>query len=257
MKVSNNNDILYLVSKETDNSFVRQMVEKCLVLVDEPLTSPYFEITSKGNELFFHTRLDNKPILVGGFSLPVLWNKLVRQRGAVKKEPLAKAIGLKNIKENKMVVDMSCGTGKDSLLLLSFGANVHAFERDRIIYIILYFYFLQLKTLDNFPKERFILSEGSPHDFNFDNVPAVIYFDPMYSENANKKAAPRKHMAIFRDFVGLDHDYLEHLKYALNVASNRVVLKRPLKSEVIFPDLISHSIKGKSTRYDVYLTKPD
>ena len=59
-------------------------------------------------------------------------------------------------------------------------------------------------------------------------------------------------MAGFRDFLGQDDDYLNYLEKALETASKRVVLKKPLRERFDLVDKIHHSIKGKSTRYDIY-----
>ena len=148
---------------------------------------------------------------------------------------------------------MSCGTGKDSTLLLSFGGKVLAFERNEVIYNLLCFYFHCLGELSDFPKDRLQLINGEFGSSVIDVVPDVIYFDPMYAKVANKKAAPRRQMQEFRSFVGVDNDYLSQFEKALAVAKNRVVLKRPIKSPIVMEEKCSHSIFGKSTRYDVYL----
>ena len=49
----NNNDILYLLTKETDNTFVRQMIEKGLVPTVEPNDFPYFVISKDKDEIYF------------------------------------------------------------------------------------------------------------------------------------------------------------------------------------------------------------
>ena len=59
------------------------------------------------------------------------------------------------------------------------------------------------------------------------------------------KSAPRKQMAGFRDFLGQDGDYLNYLEKALEIASKRVVLKKPLRGSFDLVDKIHHSIKGK------------
>ena len=255
----NDNDILYLLTKETDNTFVRQMIEKGLVPTVESSDFPHFEISKDKVDIYYRhsssTGVKNLTNSVGGFELLKLWRKFNRHGGSYRKEPFAKAIGFKNISQKKLVVDMSCGTGKDSLLLLSFGARLISFERDPVIYLLLFFYKLHLDLEDSFPKDRFQIINGTPSDYFFSENPSVIYFDPMYSAAANKKSAPRKHMAEFREFIGEDHDYKEHFGKALEVATERVVVKRPSKSSFIEDKKPSHSIIGKSTRYDVYLTK--
>jgi 16S rRNA (guanine1516-N2)-methyltransferase len=250
VKMFNNNNILYLFGAKTDNHFVRHMVEKGLTLTDDPKLYPRFHVKLDEGEVFFEQSADES---VGKFGWRKLWRKFLKQNNAVTKEPLAKAIGLKNISEKKLIVDMSCGTGKDSLLLTSFGATVHAFERNEVIYYLLLFHLLHFKESDCFPHYSFKLSLGSITDNTNTLSPEVIFFDPMYGEKANKKAAPRAQMVMFRNFVGEDSDFVEQLRKALKIAQNRVVIKRSMKSDILLKEDFSHSIVGKSTRYDVYM----
>ena len=64
----------------------------------------------------------------------------------------------------------------------------------------------------------------------------------------------KKEMRILRDIVGKDDDTDKLFTTALQVARNRVVLKRPKHAPVLdkFP-LPSHQIVMKSGRFDVYL----
>ncbi len=250
-RMINNYDILYLFGGDTDNHFVRQMIEKGCTPTKDSNAFPRFLINGDAREIYFDK---NKEDRVGKFSCLGVWKNLMNQKRAISKEPLAKAIGLKNLAEGKNIVDMSCGTGKDTLLLLNFGFKVSAYERNEIIYTLLDYYFSLLENEKSFPKERFKLSYGNPAVLELPFNPDVFYFDPMYGVEANKKAAPRAQMAMFRNFVGVDLDFEDCLKKAFGLARNRVVLKRPSKSKVLLPESFSHSIHGKSTRYDVYLT---
>ena len=235
------------------------MIEKGLVPTEDSSDFPYFDLSKDTADIYFRHSVysDGKKVVrsVGGFELLKLWRMLTRQSRSVRKEPFAKAVGLKNISQKKLIADMSCGTGKDSMLLLSFGANVIAFERDRVIFLLLSFYKLHLDLETNFPKDLFQIINATPSDYTFPNLPSVIYFDPMYSTAANKRAAPRKHMQEFREFIGDDDDYILHFTKAIKLASERVVVKRPLKAAPLGDIEPNHSISGKSTRYDVYLTK--
>lgn len=247
----NNYDILYLFGGDTDNHFVRQMIEKGCTPTKDSNAFPRFLFNDDGREIYFEK---NKEDRVGKFNCLGVWNNILRQKKAISKEPFAKAIGLKNLAEGKNIVDMSCGTGKDALLLLNFGFKVYAYERNEIIHTLLGYYFSLLKNEKSFPSENFKLSYGNPTELELPFTPDVFYYDPMYGDEANKKAAPRAQMAMFRQFVGVDLDFEECLKKAFGLANNRVVLKRPSKSKILFPKRFSHSILGKSTRYDVYLT---
>ncbi|MEN8231621.1 MAG: class I SAM-dependent methyltransferase, partial [Thermodesulfobacteriota bacterium] len=52
---------------------------------------------------------------------------------------------------------------------------------------------------------------------------------------------------------GDDQDAGELLDIALHCARNRVVVKRPRLAPTLGNDVPSHSITGKTSRFDVYL----
>lgn len=160
-------------------------------------------------------------------------------------EPLAKALGLNKIKD-RVIWDVTCGTGKDALLISSFGGKVIAFERNPIIYLLIQ------DALNHSSREFFKIYYGdsSALSLPFLGRPDVIYYDPMYPEK-KKSALPRKEMQIFKTLIGPDTDSLEFLKWARTKALERVVVKRPSGAVGIMTD-VSATYEGKSTRYDMY-----
>lgn len=179
-----------------------------------------------------------------------IWAHHQKQKYILKRQPLARALGLPR---NSRVLDATCGTGKDSLLILSFGACVQAFERNSFISRLLMTAIEEGKkdtVLGPVLHERFVFREG---DCRFSPLMPfdVIYYDPMYAEK--RKALPRKEMQFFQKIVGEDEDREEFFKWGIKKTS-RLVLKRPLKGSFLFgrPQII---YRGSKTRYDVYLKK--
>jgi len=178
----------------------------------------------------------------------------LRQKYSLRQEPLAKALGLKGDRAT-FVWDLTCGTGKDTLLMLAFGCKLLAFERNPVIFRLLANAHLFLEA----PlKERFHLFEGDVRMFDFKNIPVpdVLYLDPMYEQAQKKrKALPRKEMRLFRLIAGDDLDAKELLSWALSYAQekkiSRVVVKRSLKLPPLL-DGVTNSYEGKSTAYDLY-----
>tara|TARA_B100000886_G_C20352262_1_gene461407 strand:- start:206 stop:961 length:756 start_codon:yes stop_codon:yes gene_type:complete len=246
----NNYNTLYLFGGDPDNHFVRQMIEKGLILTSDGDAYPRFRIDTGKHEIFFE---EAPHMSVGGFGWRNNWIRFKRQRISLSKEPFAKAIGLKNLKNNNSIVDLSCGTGKDSLLLMRFGGRVKAFERNEIIFWLLKYYEYDLKDDLIIDSDAIELELGSIKFEGASFIPDVIYFDPMYGTEVNSKALPRKQIANFRSFVGIDADYIDTLRSAISLAKDRVVIKRSNKADIIFPNIMTHSFKGKSTRYDVYI----
>ena len=58
---------------------------------------------------------------------------------SLKKQPLAKSVGIQNIQEKKWVLDLTSGVGNDLLLLKAFGANVLGVEKSEICTALLMF----------------------------------------------------------------------------------------------------------------------
>lgn len=180
-----------------------------------------------------------------------------RQNYSLKKEPLAKALGMKK-NRRPYVLDATCGEGKDSLLMIHFGAVVKSYERNPVIGLLLLDALRRLKEDDRAPSNFKHDFEIIPCDSRADresiskNIPDVIYFDPMYPNEKKRTARPRKEMQIFEEIVGKDLDSLEFFEWAISLKPERIVVKRSLYAEPLSKDP-SFSIKGKSTRYDVYL----
>ena len=83
--------------------------------------------------------------------------------------------------------------------------------------------------------------------------PNVIYLDPMHPPQ-KKTALSKKDMRIFREIVGSDTDQCALLEAALDFGASRVVVKRPSHAGPLH-DAVSHSVKGKTTRFDVYMAQ--
>ena len=82
----------------------------------------------------------------------------------------------------------------------------------------------------------------------------VVYLDPMFPER-KKSAKVKKQMQAFHAIVGTDADADGLLALALNVATYRVVVKRPAGANYLAEKKPSYSLEGKSTRYDIYTLK--
>jgi|GEM_PF-677489 len=170
-----------------------------------------------------------------------------RQHYALRKEPLARALGIKG-ETKPFIWDATCGTGKDSLLIQIFGAKLKSFERHPAVFLLL------KDAARRYPVTfEIVFGDASQLTVEETDRPDVIYYDPMYPEKkgSKKSALPRKEMRIFKDIVGEDHDSSAFLEWALKTAKERVVVKRALSAEPIRPNPTA-TYEGKSTRYDMY-----
>lgn len=163
-------------------------------------------------------------------------------KNSLYRQPLFKAIGLKKGKYKPNVLDCTGGTLKDALLLYYGLKKISVCERNPLAQ------FLIKSALDQYQLSDFNFHPVDIKEMDLDEFD-VLYYDPMF-EGGNKKAAPRKEMQFFREYIGKDSDQLEILNFLIE-SKKRVVLKRSQKSDVLLKP--SMSFGEKSTIYDVYL----
>lgn len=157
---------------------------------------------------------------------------------------------LRAIGDVRTVFDATAGLGRDSAALALAGYDVTACERAAAIAAMWKQARLpkRLRFIDGDARHilRALAIEGSRA------VPEAVLLDPMYPDDGDRKSAPTKDLVDLREIVGDDADAPELLAIAREVASLRVVVKRPKKAKPIAPNP-SHSWEGASTRYDLYL----
>lgn len=182
-----------------------------------------------------------------------------RQFGGGKGQMIAKAVGVKGaIKPS--VLDATAGLGKDSFVLATLGCSVTMLERSPIIHALLQD---GLERAKADPDVGTIVEQMNLHNANSiewmqENKGLagfqVVYLDPMFPHN-DKSALVKKEMRAFRPVVGDDLDADQLLDAALEIAENRVVVKRPRKAPYLANRKPSLQFEGKSSRYDVYPLK--
>lgn len=170
-------------------------------------------------------------------------------------QALAKAVGLSR-GVTPDIVDATAGLGRDAFLLASLGARITLIERSAAMHDLL------AEGLDRARAEggRYAETVGRMTLLHGDSCsllprldPQVVLVDPMHPPR-NNTALVKKEMRLIREIVGTDPDAAQLMQVALESARNRVVLKWPLRADPM-PSLPrpSHQIKGKSTRYDVFV----
>ncbi len=181
-----------------------------------------------------------------------------RQFGGGNGQMIAKAVGIaQGIRPQ--VLDATAGLGKDAFVLASLGCQMTLIERQPLIAALLEDGLARaradeevgpivgrMRLLTGNAIERMRAWEGE--------APQVIYLDPMFPHR-DKSALVKKEMRVFRPLVGDDLDAPALLEAALALASHRVVVKRPRKAPIIDGPKPSHSLEGKSSRYDIYPKK--
>lgn len=188
-----------------------------------------------------------------------------RRHGGGLKQNLAKAVGIKNSYTNLSVIDATAGLGRDAFILASLGCRVHLIERSPIMAILLLDGLeraRKVSQVDPIVQKQMHVTVGDaleilsapPNSTVLQEIPEVVYLDPMFPEH-NRRALNKIEMRIIRDIVGKDIDSEELLAKALQVARQRVVVKRPSHAKALQGPVPTFVIEGKSNRYDVYITK--
>lgn len=237
---------------ETRSNSIRDMIAVNLcALPPEGMCLHYRE------SVLFYGEVTAKLDQVFSFDLRKEWFSHQGKQYSLKKEPLAKSLGIKGDGSSK-IVDATCGTGKDSILLLKFGAKVRACERNPVVAALFMDALLRASEVDD------AFGQLLNNNFSYHFISAinfivmedeVIYLDPMYPHPEKKKSAlPRKEMQLFRFVVGDDLDADQLFNWAIHSNGARVVVKRPLGAPLL-GECPTHSYEGKSTRYDMYALK--
>lgn len=159
------------------------------------------------------------------------------------------------------IFDATAGFGQDSLMALSMGCKVTAAERSAVVLELLKDGVQRGKEDDVLSAafSRFTLLCGESADLlkqlKGDKIPDVIFIDPMF-DKPKKSAKSPKEMQLLQELVSptTATEEEELLNVAMSVARMRVVVKRPLKMRALKG--ATHSYKGQSIRYDVYVSKP-
>ena len=182
-----------------------------------------------------------------------------RKKGGGRGQMIAKAVGLKSAVV-PTVLDCTAGLGGDAFVLASLGCPVAMVERVPEVRALLADALEQARKQSD-PEldgilDRMTLLEADAVQY-LQSVPEaerpdVIYLDPMFPERS-KSALVKKEMRLFHRLVGTDPDADALLLAALPVARKRVVVKRPRIAPALAGPPPSHTLEGKSNRYDIYV----
>ncbi|RDV25488.1 16S rRNA methyltransferase [Alteromonas aestuariivivens] len=179
-----------------------------------------------------------------------------KQHGGGRKEPIAKAIGIKG-DSLPVVLDATPGLGRDAFVLASLGCKVILVERSKVVAALLQDGLSRLSRAAPELGELFTLIHGDSsvvmnqwHGAEVDS----IYLDPMFPHR-KKSAQVKKEMRLFQTLLGHDEDADALLEPALKLARNRVVVKRPNNATVLAGQSPTMAITSKKHRFDVYLAR--
>jgi 16S rRNA (guanine1516-N2)-methyltransferase len=157
------------------------------------------------------------------------------------------------------LLDATAGLGRDAFVLAQLGCDVTLIERQPIVAALLAD---GLRRAENDVEvapiiQRMQLRQGNAITLMTswtEAAPQVVYLDPMFPHR-DKSSLVKKEMRVFRPLVGADDDAPQLLQAALNLATHRVVVKRPRKASCVEGVPPSYALEGKSSRFDIYTKK--
>ncbi len=168
-------------------------------------------------------------------------------------EMLGRAVGLKADRK-PLIWDATGGLGRDAFVLADLGCEVTLCERVPVLAWLLD-QAVQAAAVSGIDQvrgaaERISVLAGDSKTLR---APAgtVIYLDPMFPER--KKAAAVKKEAVMLQHLADQVDDGESLwQWAWEQPVERIVVKRPLRAPILGHIRPSHTLKGKSVRFDVF-----
>jgi len=188
-----------------------------------------------------------------------------RLYGGGKSQNLAKAVGIKSSKKKLYIMDLTAGLGRDGFILASLGAKVLMLERNDILAALIADGLDRARSAGKSKGKNFqeiferikFINEDSINYLNKVNKmikPDIIYLDPMFPVR-EKSSKVKKEMQLLQVLIGSDEDSGALLSLAMERAKYRVVVKRPIHSKFLSDQQPSFSLRGKSTRFDIYSLK--
>jgi 16S rRNA (guanine1516-N2)-methyltransferase len=168
-----------------------------------------------------------------------------------------RALGASSAKPR--ICDATAGFGTDAVMALSLGCEVVAFERSALVAKVLRDGVnraarqnMELKLL--FARLQLMEGDAIENLATLSPKPDVVYLDPMFDKPKKKSKSP-KSMQLLQELLGQPPTKEEEEKLftaAWSACRSRVVVKRPIKAHALRPN-VTHSFKGQSVRYDVYV----
>ena len=220
-------------------------------IIDNPPKTGSF--LSLDNEMLaFNTYLDGelRSLKIDFLSGPIGWRLNRSQHEKHIKKALGKGLNSLNI------FDATAGMLADTMIFLSLGHQVIACEQSKIIYLLIRDACERAKAslpfLDNLMllngDARDIYNEKKDIDFD------VIYLDPLYPKTmkASKGSGEIDLLRRIIDLEGIEDAGDSIFNTFQSANCKKIILKRPIKAPLIC-NKINYQIKGKSTRFDIYI----
>mgnify|MGYP002636048445 CR=1 FL=1 len=171
------------------------------------------------------------------------------------KLPISKACGIKH-NHRPVIIDATAGLGQDAFVLAGLGCQILCIEQHPVLAALLNDGLIRAGQGEQWLVDivkNMRLQQAAAESVLTTIKADVIYLDPMYPHEQNKKQAKvNKGMQLFRAFPETSSNEGLLLKAALSAATDRVVVKRPDWALPMAEQQPTYQITGKNHRYDVY-----
>ena len=196
---------------------------------------------------FLTVRFDSSGVSLSGFGLTY-------QGDFVEHEMLVKAV--KSDKEGRKAIDATAGMGEDAFLLAAQGYEVTLYEQNPVIAALLKDAIRRAKKnmdLKDIAGRMKVIEGNSVEGMSklLDPVD-VIYLDPMFPAR-QKSSLINKKLQLIQKLEPPCSGEKDLFDAAIRANPDKIIVKRPLKSECLAGREPSYTLKGKAIRYDCYV----
>jgi 16S rRNA (guanine1516-N2)-methyltransferase len=241
--------VLFYADNDYDAKLIEE-VEKWTHL--HPCFEP-FDMTD--GSLVLYACADGLSLMKGDSVLKVDFSQMLPRLipNNLNHELLIKAARFKNAPDTLTAIDATAGLGQDAFLLAASGFNVHLYEKDSIIAMLLYDALLRgkkdLQIAPIIERMHLNIDDSITAMPNLSWSPDVVLLDPMFPQR-KKSGLVKKKFQMLHLLEQPCRDETALLDAALSCNPRRIVIKRPGKGDYLAGRQPSYTLNGGTTRYD-------
>ncbi|MEC8695202.1 MAG: class I SAM-dependent methyltransferase [Pseudomonadota bacterium] len=172
-----------------------------------------------------------------------------RRVKAVRGEALTRAMGCqKGLRPS--IIDMTAGLGGDLSVLANVGCEVFAMDKNPVVAALLRDALRRATDADTSWCERIQFKHTDSVEVVSRVSHGIVYLDPMFPKE--RRAAPSLTMQVLHSLEQTTDHSERLLEAALDSDAARVVVKRPIKADILGARVPSSQIRAKTIRFDLY-----
>ena len=213
-----------------------------------PLSGSFLDLRESGLHFTKDSTNLSSSLHIDFLSGPMGW----RLKRTDHETSLKKAIG-KN-KEDITIFDGTAGLLSDTIIFLALGHKVIACEQSKIIFLLVNDAIERAKTELPFLENLVLLNGKSEIQYKETQNIDIVYLDPMYPE-PSKNVLRSGDISTINHILHIEniHDDGDAIFFSIKDSNfKKIILKRPIKADIIDKN-INYQVKGKSTRFDIYI----